>query len=128
MAYSQETHINNVVASIRARVEAPRAGEKLSKDTVEAIDIVHHGLIFSRHQRGMELWRSALWQRQVEPEAEESLRAMLVYLLAAVARGELEAVSKICDCLHEIMPPQDALTPPQEALQPMMMMAGDGQR
>jgi hypothetical protein len=119
MKYSQETHINNVVASIRTRVEAPRRSEKLDKDTVEAIDIVHHGLVFTRHERGMELWRSALWQRRVEPEAEESLRAMLVYLLAAVARGELEEVSKICDCLHEIMPPQDTLQP---------LMAGDQTR
>jgi hypothetical protein len=111
MKYSQETHINNVVASIRVRVEAPRRGEKLDKDTVEAIDIVHHGLVFTRHARGMELWRSALWLRRVEPEAEESLRAMLVYLLAAVARGELQEVSKICDCLHEIMPPRDAFQP-----------------
>ena len=111
MEYSQETHINNVVTSIRARVEAPRTNEKLDKDTVEAIDIVHHGLVFSRHERGMELWRSALWRRRVEPEAEESLRAMLVYLLAAVARGDLQEVSRICDCLHEIMPPQEAFQP-----------------
>jgi len=111
MGYSQQAHIDNVVASIRARVEAPRRGEKLPKDAVEAIDIVHHGLVFSRHQRGMELWRKALWQRQVDPEAELSLRAMLEYLLAAVARGDLQEVSNICDCLHEIMPPQEATAP-----------------
>ncbi|MEO7143305.1 MAG: hypothetical protein ABI165_07345 [Bryobacteraceae bacterium] len=111
MEYSQETHIDNVVASIQARIKAPRSGEKLEKDAVESIDIVHHGLVFTRHERGMELWRSALWEQRLEPEAEQSLRAMLVYLLAAVARGEIEEVSKICDCLHEIMPPPEVLQP-----------------
>lgn len=105
MSYSHEEHINNVVESIRKRVEAPRYGEKLPKDAVEAVDIVHHGLVFSGHPQGMDLWRSALWGRQLEAEAEESLRAMLEYLLAAIDRGEMDAVSRICDCLHEIMPP-----------------------
>lgn len=100
-------HINNVVESIRGRVEAPRYGDKLAKDAVEGIDIVHHGLVFSRHPRGMELWRSALWGRRLEAEAEQSLRAMLEYLLAAIDRGELDVVSSICDCLHEIMPPRE---------------------
>ncbi len=109
MAYSQQAHIDNVVANIRMRVEAARSGDKLPKDAVEAIDIVHHGLVFSRHQRGMELWRRALWDRQLDFEAEVSLRAMLEYLLAAVERGDLQEVSNICDCLHEIMPPQEAL-------------------
>jgi hypothetical protein len=107
MKYSQENHINDVVARIQARIEAPRIGEKLGKDAVESIDIVHHGLVFTRHERGMELWRRALWEQRLDPEAEQSLRAMLSYLLPAVARGEFEAVSRICDCLDEIMPPQE---------------------
>jgi hypothetical protein len=107
MAYSQESHINNVVSSLRERIEAPRTKEKLDKDAVEAIDIVHHALVFTRHARGMELWRRALWEQQFDFEAEQSTRAMLDYLLAAVGRGDLEEVSRICDCLHEIMPPQE---------------------
>jgi hypothetical protein len=109
MSYSQEAHIDNVVLSIRRRIQAPRSSEKLEKDAVEAIDIVHHGLVFSRHERGMDLWRAALWDQRLEPDAELSLRAMLVYLLEAVSRGDLHEVSKICDCLHEIMPPQEAM-------------------
>ena len=109
MAYSQQAHIDNVVASIRDRIEAPRSGEKLGKDAVEAVDIVHHALVLTRHERGMELWRTALWERRFDSEAEQSTRAMLDYLIAAVTRGDLEEVSRICDCLHEIMPPQDAL-------------------
>jgi hypothetical protein len=106
MSYSHESHINSVVESIRNRVQSPRDGEKLSKDAVEAVDIVHHGLVFSGHPEGMELWRAALWNSRLEKDAEESLRSMLVYLLAAIDRGEMDAVSKICDCLHEIMPPE----------------------
>jgi hypothetical protein len=107
MEYLQQIHIDNVVAGIRARIEAPRSGEKLEKDSVEAVDIVHHALVFTRHQRGMELWRSALWDQQFDSEAEQATRSMMEYLLAAVARGDLEEVSRICDCLHEIMPPQE---------------------
>lgn len=109
MNYSQQSHINNVILSLRNRIEAPRSGEKLDKDSVEAIDIVHHALVFARHARGMELWRKALWEQKLDWEAERSTREMLEYLLAAVARGDLEEVSRICDCLHEVMPPQEAL-------------------
>jgi hypothetical protein len=108
MAYSQQAHIDNIVANIRARIQAERSGDKLAKDAVEAIDIVHHGLVFSRHRDGMALWRRALWDRQLDPEAEVSLRDMLEYLLAAVARGDFQAVSNICDCLNDIMPPKEA--------------------
>ena len=104
--YSQDIHINNVLGSIRARIEAPRSGEKLDKDSVEAVDIVHHALVFTRHPRGMELWRSALWDQKFDAEAELATRSMMDYLLAAVARGDIEEVSRICDCLHEIMPAQ----------------------
>jgi hypothetical protein len=109
MLYSQEAHIDNVVQGIQRRIQAHRTADKLEKDAVEAIDIVHHGLIFTRHERGLELWRAALWEQRLDPEAERSLRAMLVYLLEAVSRGDLHEVSKICDCLHEIMPPQEAI-------------------
>lgn len=109
MAYSQQAHVNNVIAGLRSRIEAPRTGEKLDKDSVEAVDIVHHALVFTRHERGMELWRAALWEQRFDAEAEQAARAMLDYLLAAVTRGDLDEVSRICDCLHEIMPPPEAL-------------------
>ena len=101
---SRSVHIDNVVQSIQWRVEAVRTGAKIDKPIVEAIDIVHHALAFTRHTRALELWRAALWERRFDPQAEVALRAMLVYLLAAVDRGEIEAVSQICDCLHEILP------------------------
>jgi hypothetical protein len=109
MQTSQEEHINNVVQSIRRRIETrllrvTAIGQKLDPDTVEAIDVVHHALTFIRHPRGLELWRRALWGKELDPQAEAALREMLVYLLAAVERGELEAVNRICDCLHEILP------------------------
>ncbi len=104
MTLGQATHIDDVVASIRGRIEAPRISDKLDKDTAEAIDVVHHALVFMRHTRGMALWRAALWEGRLDPQAELSLRGMLVYLLAAVDRGEIALVSQICDCLHEILP------------------------
>ncbi|MBW4028414.1 hypothetical protein [Acidipila rosea] len=101
---SRSAHIDNVVQSIRQRVEASRSGPKIDKPIVEAIDVVHHALAFTRHARALEIWRAALWEKRFDPQAEIALRVMLVYLLAAVDRGEIEAVSEICDCLHEILP------------------------
>lgn len=100
----RSAHIDSVVKSIRERVETKRSGAKIDPPIVEAIDIVHHALAFTRHTQALEVWRAALWERRFVPQAEIALRMMLVYLLAAVDRGEIEAVSKICDCLHEILP------------------------
>ncbi len=104
---SRSAHIDNVVHSIQQRVEASRSGPKIDKPIVEAIDIVHHALAFTRHTAALEIWRTALWERRFDPQAEIALRSMLVYLLAKVDRGEIEAVSEICDCLHEILPKEE---------------------
>lgn len=105
----RSAHIDSVVKSIQERVEAKRTGAKIDPLIVEAIDIVHHALVFTRHTQALEIWRAVLWERRFDPQAEIALRMMLVYLLAAVDRGEIERVSKICDCLHEILPKETLL-------------------
>lgn len=107
MEYSHQGHISNVVAGIRNRIEGPRTAEKLDKEAVEAIDILHHALVFTHHEQGMDIWRKALWGRHLDPEGEHSIRAMMDYLLAAAARGDFEEASRICDCLDEVMPPKE---------------------
>jgi len=103
MTYSQRSHIETVVQRIQARIEARPAHAYLDQETVEALDVVNHALHFVKHPRGLELWRAALWRKQVNEDVLQALTEMLTYLLDEVAKGNFEAVTKICDCLQPLV-------------------------
>jgi hypothetical protein len=114
MTQSQATHIENVVALIESRMAAPRVHDVLEPETVEAIDVVNHALNFVHHPRALELWREALWGGALAPDAKAAVVAMMGHLLEAIARGEFEAISRICDCLNAYLPPaQEVQSMPQ---------------
>lgn len=100
---TDSAHIAGVVQNIEDRIKAHRKGAILQRDTVEAIDIVHHAVTFVGHPRALELWREALWERRLARGAKQAIIEMLEYLLEAVARGEFSAVSRICDCLYVLL-------------------------
>jgi hypothetical protein len=92
--------IPSLVEQLERRIrERPEEG-LLPHAQVEALDVVYHDLVFQHHPRGLELWREALWQRQFPAELKHAVVAMLEYLVAAVARGEPQAASRICNCLQ----------------------------
>jgi len=94
---------DRVVAEIERRLgEAPEEGT-LPAAQVEALDVVYHALVFERHPRGMEVWREALWQRRLSPEARAAVAGMLGHLADAVARGEKGAASEVCNCLESFV-------------------------
>lgn len=72
-------------------------------NVVLALDIVRHALEFSHTPDALALWREALWHRRLRPEARVAVLEMLEYALEAAARGELTAITNICDCLQQIL-------------------------
>src|SRR5947209_3754858 len=105
MAKFHDPHIAEVISKIEHDIrKQPRVG-LLDHETVQALDVVHHALIFAHHPRGNELWREALWHRRFSVETREALTQMLEYLTEAVTRGETQAVSEICDCLQVFVGP-----------------------
>lgn len=100
-------HVDAVVSWVEAAL-APGSREE---DRVHALDVVTHALDFAEHRQALGLWREALWQRCLDPEARTALVAMLVHLQAAVARGDRHAASEICDCLEDLIDPGAATRP-----------------
>jgi SAM-dependent methyltransferase len=102
-------HITELVDRLEARIRDGSAEGVLAPDTVEALDVVNHGLSFTRHPRGLALWRQALWQRQLSADARQAVIEMLEYLESAGARGETRAAAEICDCLTAFLAPEARL-------------------
>jgi len=102
---SPYAHIEHVVSSIESLVRNRREGAALDHDTVLAFDVLTHALTFVGAERALETWREAMWRRRVTDEARAAMIALLEYIMAAVARGEIEAVVKICDCLRDVVSP-----------------------
>ena len=84
-----------------------RIGTVLDPCVVDALDVVHHALEVSRHPRALVLWRQALYDGTVAPDAREAVRDMLTYLNEAVARDETDRLHEICDCLELFMRASD---------------------
>ena len=102
---SRDDVILDVAQVIERRIrDRPTVGT-LDRETVEAIDVVHHALNFTKQPRGLQVWREALWERKVSDTARSAVIEMLKYLTDAMERGETEAVSRICDCLNVILIP-----------------------
>ena len=47
----------------------PPRGGRLDRETVEALDVVTHALVFVGHPHGLDLWRDALWGRRLSAGA-----------------------------------------------------------
>jgi hypothetical protein len=80
----------------------------LGRETVHALDVVYHALVFTKHPAGLRLWREALWNRRIDAEARGAVERMLGHLDAEVAAGNAGAVGAICDCLHTLFEPRAA--------------------
>jgi hypothetical protein len=98
-----DREISDVVQEVESHIRRPAAAGALDRETVEALDVVTHALVFVRHPFGLELWREALWGRQLPDEARDAVVRMLEYLNDAVAQGRTQEVSRICDCLHLVV-------------------------
>jgi hypothetical protein len=104
--------VERTLSDLDRALAGPRtAGAVLPSDVVEAIDVVHHALEFTGEPRGLALWREALYDSKIGPDARTAVRVMLVYLNDAVLRGEDDRVSEICDCLDHVMRPKCTAEP-----------------
>jgi len=93
-------NIHQIVDQIERQIsERPEEGT-LPRAQVEALDVVYHALVFNHHPRGLALWREALWQRRLPEEARQAVVEMLKHVSGAVAHGEAQAASRICNCLQ----------------------------
>jgi hypothetical protein len=98
-------HVEHVVKSVEHLVRNRPEGVALDHDTVLAFDVLTHALTFVGANQALETWRQAMWQRSVTDSAHAAIVAMLEYIMAAAARGEIEVVTKICDCLRDVVSP-----------------------
>lgn len=96
--------VEQTLFEVERSVGGPRRiGAVLDRDVVDALDVVHHALEVSRHPRALVLWRQALYDGTIAPDAGAAVREMLTYLNDAVARDETQRVREICDCLEVFM-------------------------
>jgi hypothetical protein len=98
-----DPRIDDAIVDVAARIGQRTAERQLTPAAVEALDVVYHAVVFTRRGDALELWRSALWSGVLEPAAEEAMGEMLAHLFAAVDRGRPEEVSRVCDCLVELV-------------------------
>jgi len=93
-------NIHQIVDQIERRIsERPEEGT-LPRAQVEALDVVYHALVFNHHPRGLALWRESLWQRRLPEETRQAVVEMLEHVSGAVTRGDVQAASRICNCLQ----------------------------
>lgn len=105
MIYTHALHIEHVVRSVKEQLRDRPDHGVLNSDTVLALDIVTHALEFTTAHDGFFLWREALWGRTLHEEAQVSLVRMLEHVLSAAERGEMSAITDICDCLQPVISP-----------------------
>jgi hypothetical protein len=99
----ENDHIGNVVQSLEQLLRARPERRGLDSDTVLALDIVTHALVFTGVEDGLSLWREALWGRKLPEQARAAVVRMLEYVMNAAARGEMSAIRDICDCLQRVV-------------------------
>jgi hypothetical protein len=95
--------VAQVVEEFELHIRRAPANGVLDRHAVEALDVIGHALAFIRHPRALELWRDALWNRQLVPEVREAVAAMLHFLAKAAREGRDDEISRVCDCLHVII-------------------------
>ncbi|MEO7084735.1 MAG: hypothetical protein ABI442_04700 [Gemmatimonadaceae bacterium] len=98
-------HIAHVVRSVEQRIRSRPSDGVLDAETVLAYDIVTHALEFTGAPNALALWRETLLRREFPHDVRAAVTQLMEYLMAAVARGEMGAVTKICDCLGEVVDP-----------------------
>lgn len=105
MIGSHYEHIERVTRSVEQRIQERPDRGVLDAETVLALDIVMHALVFTEAEGGHSLWREALWQRALSERARAAVVLMLEHLMSAAARGEMGAVTEICNCLRAVVEP-----------------------
>jgi len=95
-----------VVATLERNIACPHDTPVLARDTVQALDVVYHALVFTRHPAGLRLWREALWNQRLDLEARRAVERMLGHLDAEVATGNAGAIGAICNCLETLFEPE----------------------
>jgi hypothetical protein len=103
--HHRDRAIDAIVSTLEQRIREGSTEGILDPEAVEALDAVTHALCFVEEPEGLSLWREALWNRRLVGPAKQALASMLEYLNKAVARGENDAVSQICDCLEVLLEP-----------------------
>ena len=96
--------ISTIVGDLELQIRKASTASRLERETVEAVDVVTHALGFDRHPRALELWRQMLTEGRLSGETRDAVVRMLEYLAEAVEDGRIEEVSRICDCLHAVLP------------------------
>lgn len=79
-----------------------RAGDLLSHEAVEAVDVVNHALAYSNHPDGRRIWSEVIREGVISDEAKRAVVAMVKGLNEALRAGDESAVLEICDCLGPI--------------------------
>lgn len=106
MAQSRDdSHFVEIVDRLERHISERPATGSIGPETVEALDVLNHALVFASHPRALELWREALWNGRLLNGARQAIVVMFEYLAEATARGESEEVSRICDCLQVFVEP-----------------------
>ncbi len=95
--------IDAIASGIEERVSRLPTVGALTREAVEAMDIVFHALIYTNEPNALALWREALLRRTLNPRARGAVHSMLAHVEAAHYRGE--AVSDICDCVIALFDP-----------------------
>jgi hypothetical protein len=95
--------LQHLLAAIEQRLRERPEGGVLDPETVLALDIVHHALLFNDTADGLALWREALWGRRLAAAARDAVQHMLESMFAARDRGETDAAARICNCLQVVM-------------------------
>ena len=103
MTRQSRRSVAEVVEEFELHLRRAPAEGVLDRQAVEALDVVGHALAFARHPRALELWRDALWKRELVPEAREAVAAMLDFMAKAAREGRDDEISQVCDCLHVVV-------------------------
>ncbi|HWU89463.1 MAG TPA: hypothetical protein VN253_19515 [Kofleriaceae bacterium] len=102
---AQQAQLQHVLSSVEQRIRNRPEQGVLDPETVLALDIVQHALSFTNHAEALSLFREALWRRQVTDGTRAAVRQMMKHIIEAMNRGEGDAASRICNCLHAVTDP-----------------------
>jgi hypothetical protein len=97
------TSLDAILAGIEGTITDASIGET-DRRRIEALDVVTHALEFVGHPDALNLWRGAAAGR-FPSDVKAAVAAMLEYMSEAIGRGDLRAVSEVCDCLFALYDP-----------------------